>query len=458
MTANSYYNQSGTPSTGSTGASAPVRSEFASIAVGFGLLPTLSGNGGRAVIINSLGTAQTVTTGQLALAGDFATTGAFNTTFAQSATTTLTLPAVSGTLATLAGTETLSNKTLVAPLLGTPANGVLTNCTGTAAGLTAGNVTTNANLTGPITSTGNATAVAAQTGTGTTFVMNTSPTLVTPALGVAMATSVAIGGATLGTNALAVTGHLLLEGVTSTGATGTGNLVFSSTPTLTTPVLGVSTATSIALGGATIGANALAVTGSVLFNTPLAVASGGTGAATITGVIKGNGTSAFTAATAGTDFVAPGTATTFTATQTFSGSASVFAMSVANISELATVSATAATGTINFDVSTQPVLFYTTSAVATWVVNVRFSSGTTLNSAMAVGSSVTVAFLVTQGATAYYNTSVQIDGTTSGVTTKWQGGTAPSAGNINGVDIYVYTIIKTGSAAYSVFASQTRYS
>jgi hypothetical protein len=46
------------------------------------------------------------------------------------------------------------------------------------------------NLTGPITSSGAATSIAAQTGTGTTFVMNTSPTLVTPVLGVATATSI----------------------------------------------------------------------------------------------------------------------------------------------------------------------------------------------------------------------------------------------------------------------------
>ena len=46
------------------------------------------------------------------------------------------------------------------------------------------------NLTGPITSVGSATSVAAQTGTGSTFVMNTSPTLVTPVLGVATATSI----------------------------------------------------------------------------------------------------------------------------------------------------------------------------------------------------------------------------------------------------------------------------
>ena len=54
----------------------------------------------------------------------------------------------------------VSNATLIAPALGTPASGVATNLTGTAASLTAGTVTTNANLTGPITSVGNATSVA----------------------------------------------------------------------------------------------------------------------------------------------------------------------------------------------------------------------------------------------------------------------------------------------------------
>ena len=55
--------------------------------------------------------------------------------------------------------------------------------TGSGTGSFAATVVTNANLTGPITSVGNATSVAAQTGTGSTFVMQASPTLTTPALG-----------------------------------------------------------------------------------------------------------------------------------------------------------------------------------------------------------------------------------------------------------------------------------
>jgi len=187
----------------------------------------------------------------------------------------------------------------------------------------------------------------------------------------------------------------------------------------------------------------------------LGVTKGGSGAATLTGVLKGNGTSAFTAATAGTDYVAPGTATTFTATQTFNGSSSALAMVVQDMAETATVSATAATGTIAYDVTTQSVIYYTSNASANWTVNFRASSGTSLNTAMSTGQAVTVAFLVTQGATAYYNSAVQVDG--SSVTPKWQGGTAPSAGNASSVDVYTYTIIKTGNAAFTVFASQIRF-
>lgn len=187
----------------------------------------------------------------------------------------------------------------------------------------------------------------------------------------------------------------------------------------------------------------------------LGVTKGGTGVATITGLVKGAGTSAFSAATAGTDYVAPATATTFTATQTFSGSSSTIAAIFADAGEVVTVSATAATGTINYDVTTQSVLYYTTNASGNFTMNFRGSSGTSLNTLLATGQSVTVAFLNTNGGTAYYNSAVQVDG--ASVTPKWQGGTAPSAGNASSIDIYVYTIIKTGSATFTVAASQTKF-
>jgi hypothetical protein len=194
---------------------------------------------------------------------------------------------------------------------------------------------------------------------------------------------------------------------------------------------------------------------SLNLGTALPVASGGSGASTLTGVLKGNGTSAFSAATAGTDFVAPGTATTFTALQTFAGTSSNADLKTSNIIETVTVSATAATGTIAYDVTTQSVLYYTSNASGNFTVNFRGSVGTSLDTVMSTGESMSVTFLVTNGATAYYNSAVQVDG--SSVTPKWQGGTAPTSGNASSIDSYTYVIIKTGSAAFTVLAAQTRF-
>jgi hypothetical protein len=150
-----------------------------------------------------------------------------------------------------------------------------------------------------------------------------------------------------------------------------------------------------------------------------------------------------------------GTSNTFTGTQSFTGSTSALAAILTNAAEVITVSATAATGTINYDVTTQSVLYYTTNASANWTVNFRGSSGTSLNTLMSTGQSLTAVFLVTQGSTAYYNNAVTVDGTS--VTPKWQGGSAPSSGDVSSIDVYTYTIIKTGSAAFTILASQTKF-
>ena len=276
----------------------------------------------------------------------------------------------------------------------------------------------------------------------------------------------------------------LANDVTVKNTTGTGVVVPAGKSTFVyNDGTNVGAGINYIAGAASSGANS-DITSLSGLTTPLSVPQGGTGSASVTGVLKGNGTSAITAATAGTDYlappsgtailkansggalanatagtdyVAPGTATSFTAQQTFSGTSSVISSVFANSAEVATVSATAATGTINYDVTTQSVLYYTTNASANWTVNFRASSGTSLNTALATGQSVTVAFLVAQGGTAYYNSSVQVDGTTSGVSTKWQGGTAPTTGNASSIDVYQYTIVKTASATFTVFASQTKY-
>ena len=117
--------------------------------------------------------------------------------------------------------------------------------------------------------------------------------------------------------------------------------------------------------------------------------------------------------------------------------------------------ATVVTGTIAYDALTQAALYYTTNASANWTVNFRGDGSNSLDSIMATGESLTLAFLVTQGSTAYYNSAVQIDG--NSVTPKWQGGTAPTSGNTSSIDLYVYNIVKTGSATFTVFASQTQF-
>lgn len=123
--------------------------------------------------------------------------------------------------------------------------------------------------------------------------------------------------------------------------------------------------------------------------------------------------------------------------------------------EKVTVTATAATGTINYDALTQAILYYTTNSSANFTVNIRGDGSTTLNSMMATGDSLTLVFLVTNGSTARYQTGFQIDG--SSVTPKWLNGFAPTAGNANSIDSYTYTIIKTASATYTVFAQQTKF-
>ena len=123
--------------------------------------------------------------------------------------------------------------------------------------------------------------------------------------------------------------------------------------------------------------------------------------------------------------------------------------------ERTTIAATAATGTVAFDALTQSVLYFTSNASANWTLNIRGNSSTTLNSILATGDAITVTHLVTQGSTAYYNSAVQIDGTS--VTPKWQNGAAPANGSTNSIDVYTYTIIKTGSATYTVIASQSKF-
>ena len=257
----------------------------------------------------------------ITLGGDLTTSGAFATTLTTTAATTVTLP-TTGTLATLAGTETLTNKTLTsptmtAPVLGTPASGTLTNATGLpiatgVSGLGTGVATalatpSSANLLAAVTD---------ETGTGA-LVFATSPTLVTPTLGVATATSV--NGTTIPSSktlvvttdkisTLAATTSAELAGVIS-DETGTGTLVLATSPTLVTPVLGVATATSV---------NKVTITAPTTSAT-LTIADGKTLTANNSITLAGTDTTTMTFPSTSATIARTDAAQTFTGTQTFSG-------------------------------------------------------------------------------------------------------------------------------------------
>lgn len=129
--------------------------------------------------------------------------------------------------------------------------------------------------------------------------------------------------------------------------------------------------------------------------------------------------------------------------------------SLQQVLERATISTAAVAGTINFDALSQSVMYCTSTATANWTLNVRGNSGTTLNSLMSVGQSLSIAFMTTQGSTAYYGSTFQVDSST--IVPKWQGGSAPTSGNASSVDTYTYTILKTANATYTVFATQSKF-
>lgn len=138
-------------------------------------------------------------------------------------------------------------------------------------------------------------------------------------------------------------------------------------------------------------------------------------------------------------------------TATLTGTQTLTNKALTSPKEITTVSATAATGTVAFDLVTQGILYYTTNASANFTLNFRGNGATTLNSLMSVGDAISCVFMNTNGTTAYYPTVFQIDG--SAVTPKWSGGTAPTAGNASAIDSYSFTIIKTAATpTYTVLA------
>ena len=160
-------------------------------------------------------------------------------------------------------------------------------------------------------------------------------------------------------------------------------------------------------------------------------------------------------------FLANSTATLGNATLTLGsptttvGNLALNNATIENIQEPANITATAANATINIDILSNVVVYCTANATGNFTVNFRGNAGTTFNNAVPANVSVSASLVTAQGATAYYNSLVQVDGAT--VTPKWQGGTAPTSGNANSTDTYVYVVMKSAANTYTILASQTKF-
>jgi len=136
--------------------------------------------------------------------------------------------------------------------------------------------------------------------------------------------------------------------------------------------------------------------------------------------------------------------------------ASLTSSSFTSVFENANVIASAATGTLNVDVLNSSIVYYTANTTSNVTINVRGNSTSTLNSVLSVGQTATAVVMLSQGATAYLPNVFSIDSTT--VTPKWSGGSAPTAGSANSIDVVAITIVKTASApTYSMLSSITQF-
>ena len=128
----------------------------------------------------------------------------------------------------------------------------------------------------------------------------------------------------------------------------------------------------------------------------------------------------------------------------------------ANISAIEIGGDGTSVGNTTFDVLEGAVKYHTANVANNWTLNVRGNSTVMLDSVMSTGNTLSLSYIASQNATnTFYQTNMEIDG--SAVTPKWQGGSAPTAGNADSLDVYSFTIIKTAANTYTVLGSQTQF-
>jgi hypothetical protein len=128
----------------------------------------------------------------------------------------------------------------------------------------------------------------------------------------------------------------------------------------------------------------------------------------------------------------------------------------ANVSAIVIGGDGTSAGNTTFDVLEGAVKYHTANVANNWTLNVRGNSTVMLDSVMSTGNTLSLSYIASQNATnTFYQTNMEIDG--NAVTPKWQGNSAPTAGNADSLDVYSFTIIKTAANTYTVLGSQTQF-
>jgi hypothetical protein len=231
------------------------------------------------------------------------------------------------------------------------------------------------------------------------------------------------------------TGLLTAPSITSTGNITSGNANLGN----------LATANYFSGNGANLtsltGAN---VTGQVTY----AATANSVAGANVTGTVA-NATHASTANTvvnaAQSNITSLGTLTSLNV----SGTTSIYE-AIENVALIG-----AQTGTYNYDLLDGGIQYSTANATANLTINFRGNSTTTANSILSNGKSITSTYVLTNGATPYQVSAVQVD--SSAQTIKWVGGISPTF-FANSLQSYTFTIIKTSTTpTYTVLGSMTRY-